>query len=799
MKCVKVLIISILLSSVISAQWISLNPYPTPNHIYHGYPAGNGNIMGITSQGEILRSTDGGVNWEVNPLTPAILRGLDFVNQDYGWAVGSLTDKSYRTTDGGDTWLPMNNAPDTTKYAVRFMTQELGWSCGYAGFIIKSTNGGESWRSVSNHSVTSETLYGIGFTDAYRIFIVGNDETVIRSTDGGDTWELKNIGITSGTDLRSVDFPITSSGLVGYAAGDYSRIFKTMDGGETWQNIYNPGGSDMLWSITASPYYTVLACGESSTLLRSSDWGDTWSQVAIPVEDVTLYSVEYDFNGDAWLFGREGTILKSTDEGLTWTEISRRFTETTFTDISMADSLNGYVTGNVGFTAHTTDGGLTFEINDGIISQKIYEVSAPSPNVAFASAQDGIVVKTTNGGTDWTVLSTGLASTIDLVGIDFINENTGYAVGTDGVVIKTTDGGDTWIQKNISTTSLLWDVDFYDENFGWIVGTGEKIFATSDGGDSWEEQYSGGGLGTYGVAFGDKAHGVAGGTSGNTYYTSDGGSNWSVSLQPPTKTVWGVDFIKSGGRGLAVAACASGYIFISADMGVTWQEQPRKTINTFSDVDISGTGNAWIAGNYGTLIYYNNPHPVPVELLQASANVMEDKIELRWSTASEENNRGFRIERAGEELRFEEIGFIPGAGTSSEINEYKFDDILPGTGINIYHLYQIDFDGAEYLIGEIEGEYYPEKFYLAQNYPNPFNPETTVKFSVPRQAEVHIAVFDILGRLITVLADETYLPGLHELNFNGENLSSGTYFLKMNGETSDGEIFSLSRKMLLLK
>lgn len=88
----------------------------------------------------------------------------------------------------------------------------------------------------------------------------------------------------------------------------------------------------------------------------------------------------------------------------------------------------------------------------------------------------------------------------------------------------------------------------------------------------------------------------------------------------------------------------------------------------------------------------------------------------------------------------------------------------------------------------------PDYFSLSQNYPNPFNPVTTISFTVPRQADVKIVIYNILGHEVIKLADRRYQPGIHTLHWDAENASSGIYFLKM-----DSQDFQKTRKMLLIK
>lgn len=88
----------------------------------------------------------------------------------------------------------------------------------------------------------------------------------------------------------------------------------------------------------------------------------------------------------------------------------------------------------------------------------------------------------------------------------------------------------------------------------------------------------------------------------------------------------------------------------------------------------------------------------------------------------------------------------------------------------------------------------PEGFLLYQNYPNPFNPNTNIKFKVESYKVIKLTVFDILGKEVVTLVNQKLQPGTYEVNFNGDNLSSGIYIYKI---ISAG--LSEEKKMLLIK
>jgi hypothetical protein len=88
----------------------------------------------------------------------------------------------------------------------------------------------------------------------------------------------------------------------------------------------------------------------------------------------------------------------------------------------------------------------------------------------------------------------------------------------------------------------------------------------------------------------------------------------------------------------------------------------------------------------------------------------------------------------------------------------------------------------------------PTVYALEQNYPNPFNPTTTIKFTLPKNSDVKLAVYDILGRLVTKLVDGNFEAGYHEVQFNASNLASGVYFYRIEAGN-----FVKVKKLMLLK
>ena len=79
-------------------------------------------------------------------------------------------------------------------------------------------------------------------------------------------------------------------------------------------------------------------------------------------------------------------------------------------------------------------------------------------------------------------------------------------------------------------------------------------------------------------------------------------------------------------------------------------------------------------------------------------------------------------------------------------------------------------------------------------YPNPFNTETRILYDLKKDEQVSLKVYDVTGRLVSVLADEKQKAGRHETQFGGRNLASGVYFLNLYTPTNDR-----TQKIVMLK
>ena len=215
---------------------------------------------------------------------------------------------------------------------------------------------------------------------------------------------------------------------------------------------------------------------------------------------------------------------------------------------------------------------------------------------------------------------------------------------------------------------------------------------------------------------------------------------------------------------------------------------PIPSITTDIDGDLRHPMFPYMGADEGSV-------PLPVELTSFAAAVVNGKVNLTWTTASEINNQGFEIERRGN-ADFEKIGFVPGTGTTTQGQSYSFIDDRVVNGVYSYRLKQVDFDGSFNYSNVIEVDVTtPLSFDLSQNYPNPFNPATVIEYSIASPVNVTLTVYTILGEQVAVLVNNQFTEaGKYSVNFNASILASGTYIYRLQA----GDFVS-TRKMLLTK
>ncbi|UOQ74401.1 T9SS type A sorting domain-containing protein [Hymenobacter cellulosilyticus] len=189
------------------------------------------------------------------------------------------------------------------------------------------------------------------------------------------------------------------------------------------------------------------------------------------------------------------------------------------------------------------------------------------------------------------------------------------------------------------------------------------------------------------------------------------------------------------------------------------------------------------------------PEPLPVELISFTAQERKPgTVTLEWRTASEQNNKGFAVERSLDAKTWQQLAFVEGRGTTSTASSYAYSDqVSSGIAQLYYRLRQVDFDGKASnspvaSITRSMGEGRAATVMLA---PNPATTYTVVQLSAPAAGPLQVTLTDLTGRLVLqqTLAD----PASLELRLPAA-LPTGTYLVHVAGAGVSGKALRLVKQ-----
>ncbi|MES3630382.1 MAG: T9SS type A sorting domain-containing protein, partial [Longimonas sp.] len=165
--------------------------------------------------------------------------------------------------------------------------------------------------------------------------------------------------------------------------------------------------------------------------------------------------------------------------------------------------------------------------------------------------------------------------------------------------------------------------------------------------------------------------------------------------------------------------------------------------------------------------------------------------------ASESNNAGFYVEhRASDADDYSDYTFVEGAGTTDEPQAYQIaiDDLE--LGVHTFRLRQVDTDGTTTHHGPVDAEVtLAEPYRVDAPYPNPAHAQATLGFAVQEAQPVTVTLYDVMGRRVQTLYEDTPTPDrLETLQVPVAPLSSGAYFVRVQGEN-----FTETRRLTVVR
>lgn len=718
------------------SEWKFIAPLPFQNPITKIVFIGNNSLIGIAGNNTIYRSSNNGNNWSSQKVN---------FNDIYGVA------------------------------NIYFFDNYTGWIVSDLGKIFKTTNAGLNW--FSQESYTNFALKNIKFINHQTGYITGNGGTVLKSTDGGNNWYFRGIkNISHQFSSLEIINPetIIVSGVTG--PGPATQIMlKTTNSGNSWFNIST--GQRLYYSLLKTDKSNLMCLGQDgiywgelkTSIYISTNEGSNWNRVFL---DTTIEAISLSKkNNEIWLLGnkiisyseRKMIILKSTNGGYNWNFVSQS---------------------NFGIPINYNNN-INFEDNGSLSIYWRYSI-----------------IKSNDNGTNWMFKSRDeLSSTYD---IKFLNHNIGFSKLYDKV-LRTSNGGINWDTLNIPNNKLG-KFEFIDE----------KVFFTRW--DTVNNLYKSinRGLDFNSINIGNLKPYLINYNSGKLRITFNETVNKINRAGLLTSTNEGLSFTKNYFDNQIQGELRemnffenTGYIitsykvYKSTDYGNNWEGIFSLRDNQIYKSGILNENFIWLVG-YNKKIYKSINGGIEWDSLVSISGLNINQISYDIEFTSPTNCFISAISNLNSSNEYLPMIFT---STNSGLNwDYEFFDITFNRLISPtlymfnnesgYMVFSSTILGKNILtnINSNQQNIEVKDFTLHQNFPNPFNPETKIKFNIFNKSKISLKVYDVSGKLISILVNDNLNEGFYEVEFNGRNFSSGVYFYVLSSNQK-----TISKKMLLIK
>lgn len=219
----------------------------------------------------------------------------------------------------------------------------------------------------------------------------------------------------------------------------------------------------------------------------------------------------------------------------------------------------------------------------------------------------------------------------------------------------------------------------------------------------------------------------------------------------------------------------------------TYGNSPFNQMGGLSSNGFGGVGS--ISAPF-TLTYDMTVAPLPVELTDFKVRKDGKESLISWKTASEENNKGFEIQKSADGESWKKLVWVDGIGTTSITQSYSYVDTEPHRGDNYYRLRQIDYDDTE-TFSAVKVVNFNFDLEAPIIYPNPVLDELTIQMPRINNGKVTFEIKDIKGRVVMVekvnleaeihkINTSSLVPGVYYLNIQSQSSSVSYPFAKTN-------------------
>lgn len=371
---------------------------------------------------------------------------------------------------------------------------------------------------------------------------------------------------------------------------------------------------------------------------------------------------------------------------------------------------------------------------------------------------NGTIRATTDGGASWVIKPSGTSSTLKKTA-DLSNDEI-VVVGFSGTILKSTDMGETWGTKSSGINVDLYGVSFggRDCEVGIAVGDNSTIVRSTNQGESWytvsgnvsktSQRYTS-------VSFGSESKGIIVGNNGLVLFSTNGGLTWfkTSSIVPSVN----YKFVIMLSEEVAYATGENGVIIKTEDSGISWTRLNTGVNYAISRIRFADDQIAIITGSNGEIMKTNDAGSTFINEFSGTTNNLNCLFVVNESIAYTGGEAGIILKTTD------------GGTTWFQQGIYDKQVVINNQEVDLYNTSQ-----------------------------NSSTDGTNVKFFLSQASRVTIKVYDVIGREVRTLVNDSFDKGVHAALFNGTNLASGTYYCRLIAETNAG-ISTKTLKVIFVK
>lgn len=312
--------------------------------------------------------------------------GAFVLDERNAWVVGNR-GVVLHLSDQGEQITLLPTGVERAIYDIDFVDPQNGLAIGQDGLILKTGDGGQTWKQIALELPLQEWqaaqphIFALSRgTDPRKVWAVGPAGTIIYSEDGGETWQ--NLSLGRDVTLNGVSFV---SDTEGWVVGEFGTILHTVDGGKTWEEQKH---------VLNLPKYTRPELSEEEAIRQRVP--------PLYLEDLFLVAVNFRTPTEGYIAAESGILLRTEDGGRTWTNVPSGSFNTLLSVLVTPDG-RGVATGVLGTIAVAQNGRWTLvqAVREHVLTW-IRDVSLTKEGwFGVAVGGKGTILLTRDGGREW--------------------------------------------------------------------------------------------------------------------------------------------------------------------------------------------------------------------------------------------------------------------------------------------------------------------------------------------------------------------------------------------------------------